>query len=238
MYKFAFIEDNQQDYRMLEEAIERFSKEEKIEFNLIRFHTGEDFLNQYKVGDFDAVFFDILLGEEHINGLETARKLFEIDPNVSILFLTNMSQYAINGYEVNAVDYIVKPIKYYDFSLKLKKLLRSLHTSEQKKVLFKVDKETIILNEDDILYIIVTSHYLSIYTANKEYIVREPLKYFEKRLSSTFARSGISYLVNIAKIDKICSNEIQINKKILPITRLYKKEFLSKVSEYMIKKAK
>ena len=238
MYRFAFIEDNNSDFASLKEAIERFSHEFNEELAIDRFENGEDFLNTYQIGNYEAVFFDILLGDDHINGLDTARKLYEIDPNVSILFLTNMAQYAINGYEVNAVDYIIKPIKYYDFTLKLQKLLRSLKSSQKQLVSFKTDGETIILNEDEILYVVVTSHYLSIFTEKKEYIVREPLKKFEKKLSNSFARSGISYLVNISKIEKILVNDIVINGKMIPLTRLYKKDFLKKVNEHMAIRSK
>ena len=130
MYKFAFIEDNDNDFASLEEAIYKYSAESDVEIEMTRFNNGEVFLEHYQIGMFDAVFFDIILGDNHINGLDVARKLYEIDPNVSILFLTNMAQYAINGYEVNAVDYIVKPIKYYDFLLKIQKLIRSLNITK------------------------------------------------------------------------------------------------------------
>lgn len=239
-YKLAFIEDCDEDYQVTYSFLERFSSDENVSFAVRRFLNGEEFLKSYQPGDYDAVFFDILLGEEHTNGLDSARALFKMDPNVAILFITNMGQYAINGYEVDAVDYIVKPVKYYDFSLKLKKLISLLSSTfkQNRKITFKQADETVMLNENEILFVIVTSHYLTIYTENNEYVVREPLKTFEKRLSTNFVRSGISYLVNVTKIDRITSTSVIIKNHNIPITRLYKKAFLQKINEYMINKTR
>ena len=75
---------------------------------------GSSFENYKMI--FDIIIFDIDM--PGINGIDTARKLREMDSNVTIIFVTNIAQYAINGYEVDAVDYILKPVSYYDFSMK------------------------------------------------------------------------------------------------------------------------
>ena len=84
---------------------------------------GDVFLEKY-AGDFDVLFFDVDM--PGTDGLDTARRLRRMDSEVSIIFVTNMAQYAICGYEVEALDYLLKPLSYYDFALKFQKALRRI----------------------------------------------------------------------------------------------------------------
>ena len=59
----------------------------------------------------------------YIDGMKTSRKLREVDQNVALIFITNLMQYAIKGYEVNALDFMLKPVKYYDFEMKMNKAI-------------------------------------------------------------------------------------------------------------------
>ena len=88
-----------------------------------------DFLEAYRP-DFDLVFLDIEL--PLLNGIETARRLRELDSVVALVFITNMEQYAVNGYEVDALDFVVKPINYYRFSSMMRKALRIIARKEEK----------------------------------------------------------------------------------------------------------
>ena len=113
----AIVEDEQTNANLLKEHLSRFAIENHTEINTSVFSTGVSFLNSY-TPIWDLILMDIEM--PHINGIETARKIRERDSEVLIMFITQMAQYAIDGYSVNAVDYVLKPVNYYAFSLKLK----------------------------------------------------------------------------------------------------------------------
>ena len=88
------------------------------------FSDGASFIDEY-TGGFQIVLMDIAM--PNMNGLETARRLREIDDVVCLIFITSLSQYAIRGYEVSALDYVVKPLSYDLFKIKLAKAISHLN---------------------------------------------------------------------------------------------------------------
>ena len=112
MINVAIVDDDEKVADMLRSYLERFSKENDIEFQAESFGCAVDFLSAF-TDRYDIVFLDIELPD--MNGIDAARKMREIDGTVALIFVTNMRQYAINGYEVNADDFIVKPVPYFDF---------------------------------------------------------------------------------------------------------------------------
>ena len=125
--KVAIVDDELKMRQIMTDYVKRFGEEAGIELETVTFESGEQFLKDYKM-IYDIIIFDIDM--PGINGIDTARKLRETDTNVTIIFVTNIAQYAINGYEVDAVDYILKPVSYYDFSMKFH---RTVAKAAQKK---------------------------------------------------------------------------------------------------------
>ena len=113
--RVAIVDDEREMRQMLTDYIKRFSEESGIEMEFTEFDHGAFFCRIIECGTI-FVIFDIEM--PGLNGMETAKKIREIDTGVTIIFVTNMAQYAIEGYAVDAVDYIVKPISYYDFPMK------------------------------------------------------------------------------------------------------------------------
>lgn len=120
MINVAIVEDEDCAANNLSEYLNTFGRQNNTEIKAERFRDAISLLTGYS-GKFDIVFMDIELPE--MNGMDAAKKLREIDMSVTLVFVTNMAQYAVKGYEVGAVDYIVKPVSYYDFSLKLRRIL-------------------------------------------------------------------------------------------------------------------
>ena len=116
-YNIAVVEDDGKWIKTLREFFAVFSKNENLNCNIKVFTSGEDFLNCYKGEQFEMVFMDIDL--PGLNGMQTAKKLRELDGNIAIIFVTNLAQYAVEGYEVNAFDFIVKP---FDIELLIKRI--------------------------------------------------------------------------------------------------------------------
>ena len=128
----AIVEDSDDEFDAVKAQLDRFASEsEKYAFECVRFRDAVSFLQSYKPM-YDIVFMDI--GLPGINGFEATRKLREIDDTVLLMFITNMSKFAVNGYEVGAFDFVVKPIKYASMRLKLLRAMERLDANEDKKL--------------------------------------------------------------------------------------------------------
>ena len=123
MIRIALIEDESEAKDLFMTNLDRYSKEHGVEFTVAHFCNAMTFLESYKPV-YDIVFMDIKMPD--MNGLDAAHRLRQLDPSVILIFLTNLSQYAVRGYEVNALDFIVKPISYYVLVLKLERALHRL----------------------------------------------------------------------------------------------------------------
>ena len=119
MIKIAIVEDEFSQTELMREYVARYCKEKNIKYSITTFGNGLDFVTGYRPG-FDAVFMDIKM--PLIDGMEAAEKLREVDKDVVLIFVTNMAQLAIKGYKVNAMDFMVKPVSYFDFSLEMDKI--------------------------------------------------------------------------------------------------------------------
>ena len=229
MLKISIVEDSDKDFEILKSHVENFFNQQN-EVVIDRFENAELFLSVFSK-NYNICFFDIEL--PGINGLDLARKIREIDENVPIIFITNMAQFAIQGYEVNALDYIVKPLKYGDFEMKMKKVDKFLKQQESTQVAIQTRDGVQIFKEEDIYFVEVYKHYLNFHTKRGEFTSRGTMKNAEQILPSNFARSGISFLINIRWIDKVTPNSVIVNGVELPLTRLYKNDFLKKVSQFV-----
>lgn len=121
MIKIAIVEDEEKYQIQLEDCLNKFFIEKNIDFEYKVFKNGLDFVESFQ-SNYDVIFFDIEL--PIMNGMEASKKIRNIDHNVEIIFVTRLNNYAIDGYLVNAFDYVLKPINYTSFALKLDRLIK------------------------------------------------------------------------------------------------------------------
>ena len=167
--RIALVDDNPQDAQLLQGYLDRFSREIGLECSHACYSDGQAFLD----GDtrqFDLIVMDVDM--PGINGIETARLLRQRDPDVLLMFVTNMPQYALAGYAVDALDYLIKPVAYGDFALKLQKTLRYLHRDRAERLTLHTTGGIVRLEPREILYVESTLHYLTYHTWSGEYRVR------------------------------------------------------------------
>ena len=190
-----------------------------------------DFLNKQPI---DLIFLDIHLPK--ISGIDFLKTL-ENRPNV--ILTTAFSEYALESYDYNVVDYLLKPFSFERFvqavsKVKLNRLANenNSYPSETRDFVFvKSGYELIKVNINDILYIRSDADYTELYTTNKKILSQEPLRYWEKDLTpNKFIRIHRSYIINTSKIEKITGNHVQLNEHTnLPIGRAYKEKFMKNV---------
>jgi len=191
----------------------------------------------------DLVFLDIQMPD--LNGLDLSRM---IPKETRIIFTTAFAQYALEGFEVNALDYLLKPIRYQKFLEAVEKAQQwfSLKEAASAATNEKEDNDSIYVKTDkvlqkvmiaDILYVVGMKDYVTIYTASSKtpLVTHITMKGIEDMLpSSAFMRVHRSYIVALDKIDSIQPGmEILIGRTIIPVSDSYKDAF----NEYLRKKA-
>jgi DNA-binding LytR/AlgR family response regulator len=168
----------------------------------------------------------------YLNGMETAKKLRELDEQCALIFVTNMAKYAIAGYEVNALYFMVKPIVYEDFCFKMKKVVAYVQRRRETTVFVKTAEGIVKLDVDDIYFIEVLSHRLSYHTVQGIFQTWDTLSHVEESLSGqSFARCNVSYLVNLRHVTEVSNNYVLVGGEQLKISAPKKKSFLDALTK-------
>lgn len=233
MIKVAIVEDEEMNQEILKSYLLKYAEEHNEVFTIDVYGDGLAFLEKCKL--YDLVFFDIAL--PNINGMETAQRLRRTDENVSIIFVTNLVNFAIKGYEVNALDYILKPVKYIDFSCRLDKFIKKFNANKQSEIVLGGSGSTVVrVNINDIKYIEVAgSHNICYHMANqKDIFVRESLTKAEKQLpQGIFSKCNSGCLVNLNYANKIDNKMVKVGSDWLVISRAREKEFKNALLSFL-----
>jgi DNA-binding LytR/AlgR family response regulator len=230
-YKIAIVEDDDFSSHKIEDYINKYSKEKKYEFTIFKFKDGDEITSNYEA-IYDIIFLDIEMKRQ--NGMDTAKKIRTFDQEVIIIFITNMSQYAIKGYAVNALSFLLKPVPYFAFSQELEKSIKRCDSKKGGSVLVPTSKGLIKLDTKNILFIESIKHQLYIHTKKDVYIIRDTMKHMEEELKKYhFYRCHSGYLVNFLQVDSIVKDEVIINNQYIKISRPRKKEFIEAFTNYL-----
>ncbi len=228
--QIAVVDDADADARSLVLYLEKFAEETGVALDVSRFCCAGDFFAA-RTSQFSLVILDIDM--PGMNGVECARVIRENDPDVVLMFVTNLPQYALAGYEVEAVDYVIKPLTYSEFSLKMKKALRYVNQNREAGVHLKTKDGFLVLSVWEILYVESLRHYLDYHTKGQTVRVRATMASAEEELASNgFARCNSGYLVNLRHIERICGDEVHIGGDVLKISRGRRASFMEAFARF------
>lgn len=227
----AIVEDSPAEAELLRSYFARFTREHGVEFTLTCFASGEEFLNKYRPA-YDLVLMDI--GLPGHNGMETAAALRERDRSVTLIFVTNMAQFAVKGYEVDAFDFVVKPVGYSNFALKLQRALNKLDTRRDTEVLVTLSDSMVRLAASQIKYIEISGHRMVYHTTDGELYAYGNLKEVEATLGGgMFARCNNCYLVNLNYVRAVQGHTVTVGTDELQISRPRRKAFIQALNDYL-----
>ncbi len=229
MIKIAIVEDDLLYANQLKQFLDRYMEENNLEIKAVHYQDGMDIVENY-TPVWDIILLDIEM--PLLDGMSSAERIRKIDSSVILIFITNMAQYAIRGYAVDALDYVLKPINYYAFSLKLRKACRILEERSSMSVILTSNGASRKIPIADIRFIEVEDHQLVYHTAQGDFREFGSLKKAEEGLGQGFARCNHCYLVNLRYVEGVKNDCVIIGNQELKISRAKKKEFMQQLSDY------
>ena len=149
MIKIAICEDEKEQQELLKTYINQIFEALYIKYKLEIFNSGEELLENYQ-NDTDVLLLDIQMGQ--INGMDTARKIRSIDDKVEIIFITSLIEYALEGYEVRAYRYLIKPVKYENLKENIINCIKEIDI-KNKYIIVKEQGNQIKLDINEITYV-------------------------------------------------------------------------------------
>ena len=231
MIRIAMVEDEAAVREQLQGYIQRYTRQYGTEFAVTEFSDGVEILDAYRPV-YDIVLLDVEM--KHLDGMETARCIRELDRDVVLLFITNMAQYAIKGYAVGALDYVLKPVPYFAFSQQLQKAEEKLRRRARHYLAVPVEGGLRRLDTAQIYYMESEGHRVHFYTEEGEFSAPGALKTFEEKLADLpFARCNSGYLVNLAQVKSVQQGLAQVGPYELQVSRPKRKSFLAALADYI-----
>lgn len=232
MLNIAIVEDEWQCAKDLETCLKTYASEYKVEFNIFRYSKGTEFLFNYR-SNFDIIFMDVDMPE--MNGFQTAKKLRELDQNVLLIFVTFLAKYGHKGYEVDAMDYIIKPVEYETLRLKIEKAISRCRQKLNQEVMLPTREGEIRVSLSRLSYIEITGHDIVYHTDRGDFSYYGTLKMVEKLLpAGQFCRCNNGYLVNLRCVTRIEGDEVIVGDHRLQISRPRKKQFVEALHQYFM----
>lgn len=231
IYNIAIVEDDLAQIDNLTKMIKSYKKEKGLELNVVSFLKPLTFL--YGNQNFDIVFLDI--GMPEISGMEIATELRKNDNIVQIVFVTNMVQYAVRGYSVDAIDFIVKPVEYLRFQQVMERVIKAVNINKHNPTTTLTFNGNLIrINIFEIIFIEVLDHKLIYHLKDQKFSTWGSLKEIEKEYSDYgFALCNNCYLVNLRYVTAVKGYTVTVGKELLQISHPKKKSFMLKLANYL-----
>lgn len=231
MTRIALVEDDLVCRRQMEEYLARFARETGETFSARAFDDGKDILGNYRA-EYDIILMDIQM--EHMDGMTAAEEIRRLDSEVVIVFITSLASYAIKGYAVNALDYIVKPVSYYVFSQSLRRAMGQLRRRTRTYLLVDYKNIAQKIDSADIYYIEVDGHNLVYHTADGNITAPGAMRDVETKLADgLFFRCNKGYLVNMAHVNGVVGDDAVVHGVRLQISRAKKRAFMDALNRYI-----
>ncbi|MDO4900614.1 LytTR family DNA-binding domain-containing protein [Actinomyces sp.] len=230
--RIGVVEDDARHRLVLSDYLERFAREHGLKLEVSVFDDGDGLLADFRPV-YDVLLLDIRM--EGTDGLATARTVRRTDPDVVIIFITAAHQYAINGYEVSALGYLLKPFPYAAFEHELSRAWRLLGRRYGTDIMLKDGSGMRRVPLRDIVYLESSGHRLDVHLVDGEFTLSGSLKQMEPQLAPHgFFRSNSCYIVNLRHVVAVRDQDsVMSTGQSLRISRPRKKDFMRALTEHV-----
>lgn len=231
MIRLALVEDDALYRSQLREYIDKYSAASGEKFTVTEFSDGDEIALGYKAV-YDIILMDIEM--KFMDGMMAAEEIRKKDTEVIIIFITNSPQYAIKGYAVDALDYVLKPVSYFAFSQRLKRAIGRMKKRERRFVTVIGPGGGRKLEVSHLLYVESQGHNLAYHTDGEEITVPGTMKEAEEKLVPLgFFRINKGCLVNLENVDSVRDGCAQVAGRLLPVSRGRKNDFMEALTRYV-----
>ena len=230
MLLIAIVDDDPKDASLLKGFVEEYCARNQIAAMTHHFTGGLALIRAPET--YDIIFLDIQMGR--LDGLETARLLRKINRDSILVFVTNMAQFALKGYEVDALDFILKPATGDAIDDVMDKAMRRLDAGAGAAFSLKTADGTISLPANDITYVEVFDHNLVYHTSRGDYTVRGRLSDLTGKLDpDRFVMCNRSFIVNLRHVSNVTADHLLIGSIRISISKSHRKELLTRFSSFL-----
>lgn len=230
MIQIAIVEDEAIFAEELTNYLKEYQKTSGEELEIKRYRDGDEITADYKA-QFDIILMDIQM--KFMDGMSAAEEIRKTDSEVIIIFITNTPQYAIRGYEVGALDYVLKPVSYFAFSQKIGRTIARIKKREHTYITIPVKGGILRLDTSDIYYVESYGHNLVYHSRNGNYISQGTMKDAQEQLEKkSFSRGNKCYLINLEHVEGIQDKCAVVKGEKLQISRPRMNAFMQELTKY------
>ncbi len=205
--RIAIVEDEKEPFEYVSKYLTDWGKQNGQLLHVTHVSCAEEFLFTYNQPDsFDLLFLDVYM--KQMNGMELAKEIRKFDKDIPIVFLTGVSDYVFEGYEIGAIRYLLKPVQKEKLAEVMELCLEKFKNRNDDYISFKYQGEQIRLLRSDIMFLEVNGHYLRMETVKETFEWKESLQSMKERLDSKrFVVANRSAIVNLEYVSKITREE-------------------------------
>lgn len=233
MYRVLIVEDKPADARTLAAYLARYGEEHGEKFGVTHYSCALDLAESHET--FDLIFMDI--GLPGIDGMEAAELLRTYDDVTPLIFVTDLARYAVRGYSVDALDFMVKPVSYYDFALRMGRAMRLMRKRSKGTLVLQNKYGVRVVSIPDLVYVSVRKHDLHYHVEGQDepICIRGTIAGVEEQLADEpFVRVSNSHLVNIRHIRSIDGSDLTLSDgTVLQFSRPRRKPALDRIAAYL-----
>ena len=230
LINIAIVDDEKSYVTQLQQYVDRYIAESGESIKTTVFSDGDGIVHKYR-SQFDIILMDVEM--KFMDGMSAAEEIRKVDSEVVIIFITNMPQYAIRGYAVEALDYLLKPLSYFAFSQCLGRAISRMKKRILRPITVNIKGGTARFDARDIYYVESRGHSMIYHTTTGEYESTSTMKEIEESLAdSGFFRASKWYLINLAHVDSFRDTSVVLGGQSLTVSRLRRKDLMEALNAY------